>query len=553
MNLVYLVHVGAFLLATLGSFWSLLLANRIAHPDTRNGMMGLLVTSGVWAGAQAAYLLVPWVPVKQGLQIVGLVAGIIAVVAWLYFAAAYSGRSPHALPYRRTFLGAIGGLILIKITNPLHNLYFSTAAATEPFAHLAVQYGILHWLAMGFAYAVSFVGFYMIIERFAQTDVSTRPLEGLVALTALPIAVDILGVRTDWALGLTYEPIGVAAFALGTLVVYFQRFQQVRLVSDVDEPVLFLDTESRISSFNRRARELFPELEGARGEALDSVLPDIAAALGGEGDTITRREGDETRYYRISSSPFQVGETQTGRMVIVADITDTERHRQDLERTTEQLSVLNRMVRHDIRNDMAVIIGWGEMLEEHVDESGRESLERMLDTASDVVDLTEQSRAFIEALATDEELELEPIPLQEYLSKEVEKQRRSHPDADIEIEDPLPSVSVQANEMLSSVFRNVIENAIENNDEETAAVRIRTTTTAESVVVRIADNGPGIPDDRKESVFGRGEKGLDSEGTGIGLYLVQTLVDQFGGRVWIEDNEPKGAIFVLELPRAGDE
>jgi signal transduction histidine kinase len=68
-----------------------------------------------------------------------------------------------------------------------------------------------------------------------------------------------------------------------------------------------------------------------------------------------------------------------------------------------------------------------------------------------------------------------------------------------------------------------------------------------AVVIRVADNGPGIPDDQKETVFGKGEKGLDSQGSGIGLYLVQTLVTTYGGSIWIEDNDPEGSVFAVEL------
>jgi len=70
------------------------------------------------------------------------------------------------------------------------------------------------------------------------------------------------------------------------------------------------------------------------------------------------------------------------------------------------------------------------------------------------------------------------------------------------------------------------------------------------VTIRIADNGPGIPDERKERVFGRGEQGLESAGTGVGLYLVDTLVERYGGSVRIEDNTPCGAVVVLTLPTA---
>ncbi len=69
-------------------------------------------------------------------------------------------------------------------------------------------------------------------------------------------------------------------------------------------------------------------------------------------------------------------------------------------------------------------------------------------------------------------------------------------------------------------------------------------------MVRIADDGPGIPDAQKEVVFAKGEKSLGSPGSGLGLHLVRTLVDQYGGDVRIEDNEPTGAVFVVSLPRA---
>jgi signal transduction histidine kinase len=70
------------------------------------------------------------------------------------------------------------------------------------------------------------------------------------------------------------------------------------------------------------------------------------------------------------------------------------------------------------------------------------------------------------------------------------------------------------------------------------------------VRVEIADNGPGIPDSRKETIFGKGESGLESAGTGIGLYLVDSLVEAPGGDVWVEDNDPAGSRFVVELPTA---
>jgi len=70
------------------------------------------------------------------------------------------------------------------------------------------------------------------------------------------------------------------------------------------------------------------------------------------------------------------------------------------------------------------------------------------------------------------------------------------------------------------------------------------------VTVRVADNGPGISDDRKDAVFDRGELGEHSSGSGFGLFLVRKTVESYGGGVEIEDNEPTGAVVRVTLPVA---
>lgn len=68
--------------------------------------------------------------------------------------------------------------------------------------------------------------------------------------------------------------------------------------------------------------------------------------------------------------------------------------------------------------------------------------------------------------------------------------------------------------------------------------------------MRFADNGPGVPDDQKETIFGKGSMGKDSTGAGLGLYFVETLVESYGGDVRVEDDDPTGAVFEIALKRA---
>ena len=247
------------------------------------------------------------------------------------------------------------------------------------------------------------------------------------------------------------------------------------------------------------------------------------------------------------------------------DIDKQKRNHQKLARKTDQLEALNRVVRHDIRDQMSVVYGWAQELEAYVDDDGRVALEHVLEASEDVIDLTEVVRDIVQSLESDES-SLGPVELSDHLQTELERKRELYPQATFSVDGEIPSVSVRANEMLASVFRNLLGNAVEHNDADTPEVTVKTTVKPDSVVVRIADNGPGIGAESAETVFESGEKGVESTGTGTGLYLVHSLVKEFGGDVWVEERvsqtstpsrsmveDRDGAVFVVELPKVASD
>lgn len=213
----------------------------------------------------------------------------------------------------------------------------------------------------------------------------------------------------------------------------------------------------------------------------------------------------------------------------------------------EQLELLNRMLRHDIRNEMQVIMGWIEALRSHTDSDGQEVLDKTLTSGQHVVELTDAAKNIIEAIFGREDISPEPVALGTVLENIIETRKETFDEATIRMADQRPAVTVEANEMLSAVFRNLINNAVQHNNADEPRVTISSEIDDELVRIRIADNGPGIPDEQRDQIFDSDEKGLDSQGTGMGLYLVANLVDMYDGSVWIEDNEPCGAVFVVEL------
>ncbi|GAB6860257.1 hypothetical protein ACFR97_12315 [Haloplanus litoreus] len=92
-----------------------------------------------------------------------------------------------------------------------------------------------------------------------------------------------------------------------------------------------------------------------------------------------------------------------------------------LESKTDQLLLLNRITRHDIRNEMNVVIGWTEQLADHTDDAGDQIRQRVLDSSQHVVDLTKAARGVVDTLQTAGAPDLEAVALEDAATDELPK------------------------------------------------------------------------------------------------------------------------------------
>ncbi|MFB6152914.1 MAG: nitrogen regulation protein NR(II) [Halodesulfurarchaeum sp.] len=295
---------------------------------------------------------------------------------------------------------------------------------------------------------------------------------------------------------------------------------------------------------------------GEHDEALYERLWDtIRSGNVWQGELVNERKNGERYVVDQTIAPVTDPEGEIEKFIAVNhEITELKELEASLRQQREQLNVLNRVLRHDIRNDLTVFLGWAEALEDHVSEAGQEYLERMNHTGQHMLELTEGARDIVESIHSDEEPDLKPVDIGQTIVEEVKKRNETFEDAVIDLEArPPDDTRVWANEMLSSVFRNLINNAVQHNDAEIPTVHITAVDQGDSVVVEIADNGPGVPNEVKQTLFEDASKGLESEGTGMGLFLVHSLVETYGGNVWVEDNDPTGSVFLVKLPTVDSE
>lgn len=263
-----------------------------------------------------------------------------------------------------------------------------------------------------------------------------------------------------------------------------------------------------------------------------------------------RRKDGEYIWLSVTGGAPTADVPVDGYVLTSRDINTRKQYEQQLVEQRDDLETLNEVLRHDIRNDLQLITSYADMLTGHVDETGESYLTTIQESANNAVDLTASARDLAEVLLRSDTA-AETISLAPVLSEQIEGIRSTYEATDIAVDGSIPEIDVQAGELLSAVFRNILKNAVQHNDKETTQITVAVESDEDHIQVRIADNGPGVRDGTKEEIFGKGEKGLESAGTGIGLYLVRTLVEGYDGAVWVEDNEPEGAVFVVELQRAG--
>jgi signal transduction histidine kinase len=106
--------------------------------------------------------------------------------------------------------------------------------------------------------------------------------------------------------------------------------------------------------------------------------------------------------------------------------------------------------------------------------------------------------------------------------------------------------------MLRMAVNNLIENAVKYSPSPNPIDITLARSNSESVI-RVSDQGAGVPDSEKKKIFNKfyragNEETRRAKGTGLGLYITSKIVSQHKGRIIVKDNTPSGSIFEITLP-----
>ncbi|MXR51331.1 hypothetical protein GRX03_06890 [Halovenus sp. WSH3] len=212
----------------------------------------------------------------------------------------------------------------------------------------------------------------------------------------------------------------------------------------------------------------------------------------------------------------------------------------DLDRRRQLTLVLQRILRHNLRNELNIIQGFGEQLRS---ETEGDSADQIVSTTQRLTRLADKARTLEEIVNSDETAsETDPAVLLERL---VDRVRDRYEDVSVDLD----YSGVERSILLRPSFERAVLELLENAAKHGAGsreVRITATQTASETNIRVDDDGPGLSDDERRVLESGVERTL-SHGQGIGHWLVYWVVTDHGGEIETEVSDD-GTTVIVSVP-----
>ena len=258
-------------------------------------------------------------------------------------------------------------------------------------------------------------------------------------------------------------------------------------------------------------------------------------------------------------------------LLITRDITDRKEAEIKLKKSEEKYREAYKRANfykdlfvHDINNIMQVVNSSAELIFYQI-----EAPEKTIDIGS-ITDMiknqVKRAKKLVQSVNILSELEERKYSIQStelcvILKNSIDYLKTTYQERDINVKFEFfrKRIYVEANDLLQKVFENILINSVRYNNKESIELFIKIKQEQKDnknyIRIEFIDNGMGVKEDRKKIIFKRGYRAFKGEkGMGLGLSLVKKIMDNYNGKIWVEDNvdgdHTQGSNFVVLIPQS---
>jgi PAS domain S-box len=327
------------------------------------------------------------------------------------------------------------------------------------------------------------------------------------------------------------------------------------IVERLNDPIMLQDREGDFELLNEAVADYAGvPAEELRGE--DEFLfmdEETAARIDRQKSKVLEREepidygvmptfelnGEQANFSTTRYPYYDRDDNLAGTIAICRNVTD-------LQERTQQLRVIDTILRHNLRNSLTVIGLLAEQLQSRVDGALAEIAGRILESAQDLRETGEKSRAITSVLA--DQPTRGRVDIADAVRSVVDVVREDWPDANLAVSAPERATAITTLK-IDEAIEELVRNALDHSDRETPTVEVQVETGDDAITVYVVDDGPGMSEmDRDVLRLGAATDDL-YHGSGLGLWLVYWIVSRASGTVTVDDLESRGTRVTVRVPR----
>ncbi len=509
---------------------------------------------------------------------------VLVPLAWLTFALQYAGRRKWLAPRRLAWLAVLPAItLLLTWTTPVRGLFWRNIQFAPEGALLVPDwtFGPWFWVHTAYGYALVLLGIVLLAQMALRALRLYR--QQSVALLVGALAPFLTNVPTTFGwTRLPLMPIGftVSGLTFAWAIFRYQLLDLVPVARDVlvdrmSDGMIVLDAQDRIVDLNPAMLKI------AGLDAGQAVGRPVAEVLQRRRDLVERfldasqvqaevtlGRVDEVRHYDLRVSPLTDRRGRlTGRLVVLRDISDRVRaeealrqYTQELEASNAELDAFAHTVAHDLKTPLTSLVGFSKLLEKRharmKPERVVENLHAIIQAGHKMTDIINEL-LLLSSVRKMEQVKVDPLDMaaivQEALNRFADSIEETG--AEVVLPDVWP-VAVGYAPWVEEVWVNYISNALKYGGTPPRVELGGTEQADGGVRFWVRDNGPGLTPDEQAQLFAQFTRlhQVRAKGHGLGLSIVQRIVEKLGGQVGVESEglPGRGSLFYFVLP-AGSE